>query len=85
MVNYESKIVYIPIDDISSEDWDEKVCNKHFECDLADVHKQLKEISPNIQIMSVENLCNQLNEEEFFPSYELNIGQTFFGVIYVKK
>jgi hypothetical protein len=85
MKDYKPIIVTTPIDDISRQEWDEKVNGQYFDtdCDISAAISKVREICPNVQQMSLQHLCNQLNDEEFFPT-NLDIGNSWFGVIYIE-
>lgn len=85
MKDYAPIIVTTPIDDISRQEWDEKVNGQHFntDCNISAAISKIKEFCPNVKQMSLQQLCNQLNDEEFFPT-NLDIGNSWFGVIYIE-
>lgn len=85
MKDYKPIIVTTPIDDISRQEWDEKVNGQYFDtdCDISAAISKVREICPNVQHMGLHHLCSQLNDEECFPS-GLNIGNSWFGVIYIE-
>ena len=81
MKQYQPMIVYAPFDDVSREDWENKVNGKHFDCGSTQAIEQIKEFCPNIESGSIKWLCDNLNEFDFPCDL---IGYNYFGVIYIE-
>lgn len=75
--SYHSILVFAPIDEISRQEWDEKVNQQMFDnCTLTSAIDKIKEFCPNISIMSIECFCERSNNEWYFT-------EDWVGVIYI--
>lgn len=75
--SYHSVLVFAPIDEISRQDWDEKVNQQMFDnCTLTSAIDKIKEFCPNISTMSIECFCERSNNELYFT-------EDWVGVIYI--
>lgn len=75
--SYHSILVFAPIDEISRQEWDEKVNQQMFDnCTLTSAIDKIKEFCPNISTMSIECFCERSNNEWYFT-------EDWVGVIYI--
>lgn len=77
ILSYRSVLVVAPIDEISRQEWDEKVNKQMFDdCTLTSAIDKIKEFCPNIRTMSIECFCERSNDECYFT-------EDWVGVIYI--
>ena len=74
---YRSVLVYAPKEEISRQEWDEKVNKQMFDdCTLTSAIDKIKEFCPNIRTMSIECFSELSNDECYFT-------RDWVGVIYI--
>ena len=75
--SYRSVLVYAPKEEISRQEWDEKVNKQMFyDCTLTSAIDKIKEFCPNIKTMSIECFFELSNDECYFT-------EDWVGVIYI--
>lgn len=75
--SYRSVLVYAPKEEISHQEWNEKVNKQMFDdCTLTSAIDKIKEFCPNIRTMSIECFCELSNDECYFT-------RDWVGVIYI--
>lgn len=82
MKNYQTIVVFAPMSDIRWDDWQKKINRKHFNCGPIKVLEELKQICPNIQTTTIENLCDKFNRNRTLEFCYMK--HNWFGVIYVE-
>lgn len=75
--SYRNVLVYAPKEEISCQEWDEKVNKQMFyDCTLTSAIDKIKEFCPNIKTMGIECFCELNNGECYFNN-------DWVGVIYI--